>query len=325
LSPRPAPAVSVVTLTWNHGERLAECVESVRRQSFQDWEQIVLDDGSTDGSAEALERAADPRVRILREPHRGADSIPASYRRAFSFARGRWIVFVDGDDLMEPRALEVAVAALADDAAVLAWGETVLFGERDARIPRPEVLARYPPAVLENDPVGVAALPFFDPLVTMPFTMSATLLRRSVLERIGGLQTRPGLPVMDHPTLLRLTLEGRFRRVDAVVARHRVAASTVSRREASRIDLGVYRALVAFRRRFGERLPIGPGQWRELSRLWQRRLAGRSLGNAGVGLLGERRWSAALHLGLWLLQTPRLWQSELARLGRLFARGGRRG
>jgi glycosyltransferase involved in cell wall biosynthesis len=312
-----APVVSIVTLTCNHGVRLAECLDSVRRQTYEDWEHVVLDDGSTDGSVDAVELAADPRVRVVRQSRRGVEGIPGNYCRALALARGRRIAFLDGDDQWTPRALESGLAALEDPEAVLAWGDTELFGARTGRKLSPGVLARHPLPQLDNAPVGAAARAFVDPLVTMPFSMNATLLRREVLDRIGGLQVRPGLPVVDHPTLLRLTLEGRFRHTGVVAARHRIEHSTVSHVETSRIDLGVYRDIRAFRRRYGRRVPIAPAEWREVEAGWRRRLARRSNGNAVVRLARSGRWGAAARHALWLGQAPWLWRHELPRLGRM--------
>jgi GT2 family glycosyltransferase len=314
-----APAVSVITLTCNHGPWLAECLESLAGQSFEDWEQIVLDDGSTDGSPEAAERAADPRVRFVRQPRRGVSAVPDNYRRALSLARGELIGFLDGDDRWPPDSLAHSVAALRRSDAVLAWGRAELFGKRSGPV-RPAGLHAYTLGTLQNDPVGAVALPMIDPRVTMPFPMTAALLRRTALERIGGLQSRPGLPVMDHPTLLRLSLEGPFRYVDQVLALQRFHPDSVSRREVSQIDLAVYRSIRAFRRRYGTRLPISAPEWREMDALWLRRLAQRSFGRTGLRLVGERRWREAAFLGGWLARTPRVWRFELRRLGRFLVR-----
>ncbi len=100
-----APAVSVVTPVWNAAATLAETVASVRAQSFDDWEHLLVDDASTDGSP-ALARAlaaSDPRIRILTLAANGG---PAAARNAgIRAARGRYIAFVDADDLWRPQKL----------------------------------------------------------------------------------------------------------------------------------------------------------------------------------------------------------------------------
>ena len=99
------PAVSVVTPIWNAAATLAETVASVRAQDFEDWEMLLIDDASTDGSP-ALARAladADPRIQVLTLPENGG---PAAARNAgIRAARGRYIAFVDADDLWRPQKL----------------------------------------------------------------------------------------------------------------------------------------------------------------------------------------------------------------------------
>ncbi len=100
-----APAVSVVTPVWNAAGTLAETVASVRAQSFGDWELILVDDASGDGSP-ALARAlaaADPRSRVLTLSENGG---PAAARNAgIRAAAGRYVAFLDADDLWRPQKL----------------------------------------------------------------------------------------------------------------------------------------------------------------------------------------------------------------------------
>lgn len=94
----PAPAVTVVTPFWNAAGTLAEAVASVQAQTRPDWEMILIDDGSTDGSAglAAALAAAEPRLRLV---SLGANRGPAAARNAgIRAARGRFIAFLDADD-----------------------------------------------------------------------------------------------------------------------------------------------------------------------------------------------------------------------------------
>jgi glycosyltransferase involved in cell wall biosynthesis len=103
------PAVSAVIPTYNRLPLLMEAVESVRAQTFEDWELIVADDGSTDGSAEAVEALGDARIRVLRLPH--ARDEGRARNAGVAAARAEWVAFLDSDDLWLPRKLEVQIAA----------------------------------------------------------------------------------------------------------------------------------------------------------------------------------------------------------------------
>lgn len=106
------PAVSVITPVWNAAETLGASVASVRAQTEPDWEMWLVDDGSTDDSlARARElAAADPRIRVIAlGENRGAAVARNTGIRA---ARGRFIAFLDADDLWRPSKLSAQLAAL---------------------------------------------------------------------------------------------------------------------------------------------------------------------------------------------------------------------
>ena len=127
------PAVSVVLPTFNRRALLLEAAESVRAQTFTDWELVVADDGSTDGSAEAVEALGDPRIRVLRLPRVGRAAVARN--AGVRAARGEWIAFLDSDDAWEPRKLAVQVDAMR--AAGVRWSYTDLVLVDDARRPVP--------------------------------------------------------------------------------------------------------------------------------------------------------------------------------------------
>lgn len=105
-----APEVSVVIPAYNAEKYLVECLESVCSQTERSLEIIVVDDGSTDGTAAIVAgfAEADPRLRLIRQPNAG----PGPARNtAIAAARGRYLAFVDADDILLPHALEHMLAA----------------------------------------------------------------------------------------------------------------------------------------------------------------------------------------------------------------------
>ncbi len=116
-----APLVSVVTPVRDAAETLPETVASVLAQTRGDWEMLLVDDGSTDGSAALAERfaAADPRVRALRlDAPRGT---AAARNAGIAAARGRYIAFLDADDLWRPEKLARQLAFMAAGGHVFAF------------------------------------------------------------------------------------------------------------------------------------------------------------------------------------------------------------
>lgn len=98
---------SVLVPVYNPGEYLEACVQSVLRQTERDFELVLVNDGSTDGSGEACDRfaALDPeRIRVLHQPNQG---LIRTRRTGISLARGEYCVFLDADDYLAEEALAV--------------------------------------------------------------------------------------------------------------------------------------------------------------------------------------------------------------------------
>ncbi len=98
--------VSVIVPTYNRRETIQAAIASVQRQTFADWELIVVDDGSTDDTA-ALIEGIDPRLVLIRQKNQGVN---AARNAAMLRARGRYIAFLDSDDEWLPHHLELSMA-----------------------------------------------------------------------------------------------------------------------------------------------------------------------------------------------------------------------
>jgi glycosyltransferase involved in cell wall biosynthesis len=111
-------AVSVILPTYNRARFLPEAIASIRGQEFADWELIVVDDGSTDETAQLLPKLTGDitqPVRIIRQENQGAY---AARNTGLDHARGKYIAFYDSDDLWLPHHLQDCVAALEANADV---------------------------------------------------------------------------------------------------------------------------------------------------------------------------------------------------------------
>src|SRR5437763_11165815 len=98
-APRP-PKISVIVPCYNLGEFLAEAVDSVLAQTCQDFEIVVVDDGSTDGPTnEILATFARPKTRLLRAPHAG---LGAARNLGIANSTGEYLCALDADDRLDP-------------------------------------------------------------------------------------------------------------------------------------------------------------------------------------------------------------------------------
>lgn len=111
--------VSIITPCYNSEKYIEETIQSVLSQTFQDWEWLITDDGSTDASVEVIERYADPRIILIKAEKNGG----AGYARNLSLkkASGRFITFLDADDVWEPIFLEEMIGFMKRQNAELAY------------------------------------------------------------------------------------------------------------------------------------------------------------------------------------------------------------
>lgn len=170
------PLVTVITPTKNRLALLGETMDSVQRQSLQDWEHIIVDDGSEDGTAAEVMRRAqvDPRVRFMA---RNGEACGANVCRnqGLAAARADFIVFLDSDDLLEPdclvRRVEIMRRNLDIDFAVSRMG---VF------LKAPGDLGRELSADLLGD--DLLSFLFFE----TPWQTTAPTWRQAALRRLGG-------------------------------------------------------------------------------------------------------------------------------------------
>ena len=106
------PVVSIVMPVWNAVRFLERTLDSVLKQTFDDFEVVCTDDGSTDGSLDILRAYArrDPRIRAIGAQHAGAC---AALNRCLDEARGQYVAFLDNDDWLHPKALQTAYGAIS--------------------------------------------------------------------------------------------------------------------------------------------------------------------------------------------------------------------
>jgi glycosyltransferase involved in cell wall biosynthesis len=96
--------LSIVMATYNRAATIARAVESVRQQTYPDWDLIVVDDGSTDATTQVLQRFTDPRIRVV--THAVNRGVCAAKNTGLEHIRGEWFTTLDSDDEIVPDALE---------------------------------------------------------------------------------------------------------------------------------------------------------------------------------------------------------------------------
>lgn len=120
------PKVSVIVPAYNGQSTVLETINSVLQQSFSDFELIVINDGSTDGTLELLSNIKDARLKVYSYKNGG---LPAARNRGIVRATGEFLSFIDADDLWTPDKLELQLQALQENSqAGVAYSWTICMG-----------------------------------------------------------------------------------------------------------------------------------------------------------------------------------------------------
>jgi glycosyltransferase involved in cell wall biosynthesis len=172
------PTVSVLTTVYDGLPYLREAVESVLDQTFEDFEFIIVDDGSTDGTSLYLETIDDSRLRVLSQNNRGRS---ASLVRGLDACEGEYVAVLDADDIAHEKRLERSVAYLdANPCVGLLGGAYERQYERDDCVQYTEHVS--PPT--SHDAI-IRELPLRN-----PFAHSVVMYRREAAVSVGGYRNR---------------------------------------------------------------------------------------------------------------------------------------
>jgi glycosyltransferase involved in cell wall biosynthesis len=186
-----SPSISVIVIVYDGASFLDEAIMSVRGQTCQDYELLIVDDGSTDDSLAIAERhrlAHPHRIRVLRHPGGVNRGMSASRNLGIAHAQGDFVAFLDADDVWLPRKLEEQVAILrAEPSCGLVYGRALIW--RSWRTARAEDDFYYDLGV---EPGRMYAAPqlFLRQLrnVDQTPTTSGAMLRRSLITQVGGFE-----------------------------------------------------------------------------------------------------------------------------------------
>ena len=257
------PKVSVILPFYDRAATLPRCLDSVRAQTFADWEMLAVDDGSGDGSARVVEQYGDPRIRVLR--HAANRGPGAARQTGLEAAGGEFIAILDSDDEWLPEKLERQLATGGD---AVSCGYFARQGEK-------EWIFQHPPVA-----DWVAHLHFR----CMLCAGSTLLARRALALEIGGFD--PALRFYeDWDFVLRLAER---------------APLTMLAEPLARIHVGGPRSFVAHEpsvRRFLAKHAAG---FLRRGAAHRRRVRAQHLQNLAAGAFAERRFALGAR---WLLES----------------------
>jgi glycosyltransferase involved in cell wall biosynthesis len=206
------PSVTVIMSVYNSESTLSEAVESIIEQTLKDWEYLVVDDGSRDGSRQLLEKFAnqDHRIRIINNP--GNMGLAYSLNKAWREGKGKYIARMDADDYSLPHRLATQVEFLDTHPGVDVIGSN---------------------AILESDTgnsLGITSMPLLPDQISAkidrlnPLVHPSVMMRREFIEAMGGYDDTLRKK-QDYDLWLRAADQSNFQNLEAPLIRYRVKQS----------------------------------------------------------------------------------------------------
>jgi glycosyltransferase involved in cell wall biosynthesis len=264
------PEVSVCVAARNYGQYLADALRSVQRQTFANWECIVVDDASEDNT-EAVVRPflADRRFRFLRS---GPLGIARAKNLAFQMTSAPLVAPLDGDDVWLPAKLERQVRLLRTAPSVgVVFTRRSMIDPEGGLLPSPRAMFR-------------RGMIFAEILRDNFVCFSSTMLRREILDRVGVFDTQLDLGI-DYDLWLRAARHYAFDFIDEVLVKYRTGHGNVSQRLADRIALVLSAMRRSLWRRGGDEL---------ISKVMQREAWGSTCRTMGFIFRDDEPWHAAV-------------------------------
>ncbi len=215
------PAVSIIMNVRNGAPFLREALDSVMAQTFTDWELVVWDDCSTDGSAQVVAEYQDPRIRY----YLSAEDTPLGPAReaAIARARGTWLAFLDQDDIWLPEKLARQLETVAEDRegrVGMVYGRAMVFypDGREHDFDSSHEFASLPEGNLFEELFRASCF----------VAISAAIFRRSTVQQLGPIPA-DYLLISDYYLFVAISRVAEVRAVQAVVCRYRRHAISLSR------------------------------------------------------------------------------------------------
>ncbi|HEY2584989.1 MAG TPA: glycosyltransferase [Tepidisphaeraceae bacterium] len=203
------PLVSVLMPAYNARRYVAEAIESVLAQTYRDFEFLIIDDGSTDDTAEIVNRyaAADDRIRVLKRSNGG---VGAALNAGLAEARGELVARMDSDDVCLPERFARQVEFLRETPDCVLVGCRVLLIDPDGE------------PLFEMTDIPTAHAEIDEKLLQVRWSIvhPTVMMRRDVVRRLGGYDNEL-VPVEDHDLFLRLAEVGRLANLPQVLLRYR--------------------------------------------------------------------------------------------------------
>jgi glycosyltransferase involved in cell wall biosynthesis len=279
------PLVTVVIPTYNRVALVQQAIASVIAQTYRNWELIIVDDGSDDGTPGAIIAMNDPRIKLFTMSHVG--NIALLRNKGVEEGSGEWLAFLDSDDIWIPRKLEIQLFFLLQEGKRWGYGGSELMNDDMRAIPNKA--GQYRP---------ISGWIIKDVLTTEASVHIGTLMiERTLFEEVGGFNPDAKLIYReDYELVLRLALKSEAVAVPDLLVRIREheGRATNGFDDAHDRTAAVYEHFLRYRPE------------KALAKIARRRMAGELAESAKKSIMGKKYLQATRRLGRALINGDKL-------------------
>lgn len=194
------PLVSIITPTYNHEKYITDCIESVISQTYSNWEQIIINDGSTDNTEEIIQSYTDKRIKYISQDNVGIWNLAQIYNKALHKASGELIAVLEGDDFWPAEKLEIQLPCFKNKKIVMSFGKATVTNAQGKPLHEIPLKLQWPTPSNQNAVFRLLFKNNFIPACTV-------ICRKKTLESLGGFY-QPDVHCVDYPTWLKMSMQG---------------------------------------------------------------------------------------------------------------------
>jgi len=194
------PLVSIIMPVYNQEQFVPIAIESVLKQTYNRWELIIIDDGSTDNTLSIISSFNNPNIHIVSQSHLGLEGLSQTYNKALSISSGDVVAILEGDDYWPFDKLEKQVKAFEDSEVVLSFGLCLYVDEKGNILGKSK-------GTNFNEARGYKLRKMF---LFRNFIPSVTVMIRKEALLPEGFIGITGVPFVDFPTWFSLTYKGKI-------------------------------------------------------------------------------------------------------------------
>jgi len=245
------PLVSIISPAYNHEKFIEDCIRSVIAQTYDNWEMIIIDDGSSDMTYLLASQwaAKENRIKLFTQKNIGIFRLGESYNFALKQSRGKYIAVLECDDIWLPEKLQIQVEMMEKNPqCVLSWGQAYLSSMDLSYNYYLAPLADNESHLFNNKPVGSFLSKFIRTLIPAV----TLLIRKDSLIGIGGFIQNFNLPLVDVPTTLELLMKGEFAFIDRPLGHWRIYPQQVTKTYTGQMTASFYVMIQSYMERFPE-------------------------------------------------------------------------